>query len=118
MDCLVKCGAVLVLVFAAFVAHPCRCTSSLLLVALPGAGMLIVVSGPSRSGVYPASSGTRCCFSSLFIMVGALVKTGAVNDLARAATQLTGGNIVIGPPSVLTLWPDLGIITTFPTSPR
>lgn len=91
---LVKCGAVLVLVFAAFVAHPVLHIQPSL-VALLGAGMLIVVSGLTRSEYLSSVEwDTLLFFAGLFIMVGALVKTGVVNDLARAATQLTGGNIV------------------------
>ncbi|WP_053876420.1 ArsB/NhaD family transporter, partial [Mycobacterium tuberculosis] len=91
---LVKCGAVLVLVFAAFVAHPVLHIQPSL-VALLGAGMLIAVSGLTRSEYLSSVEwDTLLFFAGLFIMVGALVKTGVVNDLARAATQLTGGNIV------------------------
>ncbi|GFG76314.1 ArsB/NhaD family transporter [Mycobacterium botniense] len=91
---LIKCGVVLVLVFAAFIAH------SLLhmdpsVVALLGAGILIVVSGLERAD-YLASVewDTLLFFAGLFIMVGALVKTGVVGQLARSAATVTGGNAV------------------------
>lgn len=89
---LVKCGAVLVLVFAAFIAHPVlRMDPSV--VALLGAGILIVISGLERSD-YLASVewDSLLFFAGLFVMVGALVKTGIVDELARSATKLTGGN--------------------------
>ncbi len=77
-------AAGLVLVFAP---SPIRChiqPSS----GVAGAGMLIVVSGLTRSES-PSSVEWDTLFAGLF-MRPALVKTGVV-DLARAATQLTGG---------------------------
>ncbi|MGH3561215.1 MAG: SLC13 family permease, partial [Mycobacterium sp.] len=38
---------------------------------------------------------TLLFFAGLFIMVGALVKTGVVKDLARLATTATGGNALL-----------------------
>jgi Na+/H+ antiporter NhaD/arsenite permease-like protein len=92
---LIKCGAVLVLVFAAFIAHSVlRMDPSL--VALLGAGILIVISGVEHSD-YLASVewDSLLFFAGLFVMVGALVKTGIVDELARSATKLTGGNALL-----------------------
>ncbi|ORV99446.1 SLC13 family permease [Mycobacterium kyorinense] len=92
---LIKCGVVLVAVFAAFVAH------SLLhmdpsVVALLGAGILIVISGVERSDYLSSVEwDTLLFFAGLFIMVGALVKTGVINQLARLATTATGGNALL-----------------------
>lgn len=89
---LIKCGVVLLLVFAAFIAHPVLHIAPSL-VALLGAGVLIVISGLERSDYLSGVEwDTLLFFAGLFIMVGALVKTGVVNELARAATQLTGDN--------------------------
>jgi Na+/H+ antiporter NhaD/arsenite permease-like protein len=92
---LVKCGIVLVLVFAGFIAHaPLHLEPSL--VALLGAGILIVISGLERSD-YLASVewDSLLFFAGLFVMVGALVKTGVVDELARSATKATGGNALL-----------------------
>ncbi|MGH3555699.1 MAG: ArsB/NhaD family transporter, partial [Mycobacterium sp.] len=92
---LIKCGVVLVLVFAAFIAH------SLLhmdpsVVALLGAGILIVISRLERSDYLSSVEwDTLLFFAGLFVMVGALVKTGVVNELARLGTTATGGNTLL-----------------------
>ncbi|KZS81131.1 hypothetical protein A4G29_22650 [Mycobacterium kansasii] len=89
---LIKCGVVLLLVFAAFVAHPVLHIQPSV-VALLGAGVLVVISGLGRSDYLSSVEwDTLLFFAGLFIMVGALVKTGVVDKLARAATELTGGN--------------------------
>ncbi|MGH3563977.1 MAG: ArsB/NhaD family transporter, partial [Mycobacterium sp.] len=92
---LVKSGIVLVVVFAAFVGH-----SALHLepstVALLGAGVLIAASKLKRSDYLSSVDwDTLLFFAGLFIMVGALVKTGVVKDLARFATAATGGNALL-----------------------
>ncbi|KZS77906.1 ArsB/NhaD family transporter [Mycobacterium persicum] len=89
---LIKCGAVLLLVFAAFVAHPVLHIQPSV-VALLGAGVLVVISGLGRSDYLSSVEwDTLLFFAGLFVMVGALVKTGVVDKMARAATELTGGN--------------------------
>ncbi len=89
---LIKCGVVLLLVFAAFITHPMLHIQPSL-VALLGAGVLVVISGLERSDYLSSVEwDTLLFFAGLFIMVGALVKTGVIDELARAATQLTGGN--------------------------
>ncbi|MCV7399310.1 ArsB/NhaD family transporter [Mycobacterium fragae] len=92
---LIKCGVVLVLVFAAFIAHSLlRLDPSI--VALMGAGILIVISGQERSDYLSSVEwDSLLFFAGLFIMVGALVKTGVVNELARLATGVTGGNALL-----------------------
>ena len=88
---LIKCGVVLVAVLAGFVAHkPIHMEPSL--VALVGAGILIVISGLEHSDYLSGVEWeTLLFFAGLFVMVGALVKTGVVNKLARFATEATGG---------------------------
>ena len=89
---LVKCGVVMVLVFAAFVLHPVLHIEPAI-VALLGAGLLILISRLEHPDYLSSVEWeTLLFFAGLFIMVGALVKTGVVAELARAATQATGGN--------------------------
>ena len=89
---LIKCGVVLLLVFAAFVAHPVLHIEPSV-VALVGAGVLILISRMDRSD-YLASVEweTLLFFAGLFVMVGALVKTGVVGEIAQSAIDLTGGD--------------------------
>jgi Na+/H+ antiporter NhaD/arsenite permease-like protein len=91
----VKCGVVLILVFAGFVAHSAlRMDPSV--VALLGAGILIVISGLERADYLSSVEwDTLLFFAGLFVMVGALVKTGVVNSLARWAMTATGGNALL-----------------------
>lgn len=89
---LVTCSVVLLAVFTAFIAHaPLHMEPSV--VALLGAGVLIVASrlkpADYLSGV---EWDTLLFFAGLFIMVGALVKTGVVKQLARVAITATGGD--------------------------
>ncbi len=89
---LVKSGIVLTVVFAAFIAHSALHMEPST-VALLGAGVLIVISKLERSDYLSSVEwDTLLFFAGLFIMVGALVKTGVVKDLARLAITATGGN--------------------------
>jgi Na+/H+ antiporter NhaD/arsenite permease-like protein len=89
---LIKCGVVLLLVFTAFVSHSVLHIAPSV-VALLGAGVLILVSRLERRD-YLASVEweTLLFFAGLFVLVGALVKTGVVDELARSATEITGGD--------------------------
>ncbi|MBO0879306.1 MAG: ArsB/NhaD family transporter [Mycobacterium sp.] len=92
---LTKCGVVLVMVFAGFVAHKLIHMEPSL-VAMVGAGVLIVISGLTREFYLQSVEWeTLLFFSGLFIMVGALVKTGVISQLARLAGQATGGNALV-----------------------
>ncbi|BBZ14311.1 ArsB/NhaD family transporter [Mycobacterium branderi] len=92
---LVKCAVVLVLVFAAFIAHSALGMDPSV-VALLGAGVLIVTSGLERSAYLSSVEwDSLLFFAGLFVMVGALVKTGVVDELARSATKVTGGNTLL-----------------------
>ena len=63
------------------------------LVAMAGAGILIVMSGLSREFYLSSVEWeTLVFFGGLFIMVGALVRTGVINGLAHLASHATGGN--------------------------
>jgi Na+/H+ antiporter NhaD/arsenite permease-like protein len=92
---LIKCGVVMVLVLAGFIAHSAlRLEPSL--VALLGAGVLVVISRLEQSD-YLASVewDSLLFFAGLFVIVGALVKTGVVDELARSAATATGGNTLL-----------------------
>jgi Na+/H+ antiporter NhaD/arsenite permease-like protein len=92
---LIKCGVVLVAVLAGFVAHSAIHMAPSL-VALVGAGILIVISGLEHSDYLSSVEWeTLLFFAGLFVMVGALVKTGVVKDLARWATTATGGHALL-----------------------
>jgi Na+/H+ antiporter NhaD/arsenite permease-like protein len=89
---LLTCGAVLVVVFAAFVTHSLHHAAPSV-VALLGAGVLVLLS-QSKPQDYLASVewDTLLFFAGLFVMVGALVKTGVIANLAELATEATGGD--------------------------
>ncbi|MPZ85351.1 MAG: hypothetical protein GEV28_35185 [Actinophytocola sp.] len=89
---LIKCGLVLLAVFTAFVGHSVFHIEPSV-VALLGAGVLVLISG-SKPKDYLASVEweTLLFFAGLFIMVGALVKTGVIGDLAGLAADATGGD--------------------------
>jgi Na+/H+ antiporter NhaD/arsenite permease-like protein len=112
---LVKCGIVLVMVFAAFIAHPVLHIAPSI-VALVGAGALILISKLERSD-YLASVEweTLLFFAGLFIMVGALVKTGVVDQLAQSAIDATGGDALLTTMLILGVSaPVSGIIDNIP----
>lgn len=92
---LVACGVVLAAVFAAFIAHSVIHMEPSL-VALLGAGILIVVSRLEHSDYLSSVEWeTLLFFAGLFVMVGALVKTGVVKQLAHLAITATGGSTLI-----------------------
>jgi Na+/H+ antiporter NhaD/arsenite permease-like protein len=100
---LIKCGVVLVAVLAGFVAHSAIHMEPSL-VALVGAGILIVISGLEQSDYLSGVEwDTLLFFAGLFVMVGALVKTGVVKDLGRLATEATGGHALLTTMFILVL---------------
>jgi Na+/H+ antiporter NhaD/arsenite permease-like protein len=89
---LIKCGAVLAAVFAAFIGYS-MLHIELSVVALLGAGILILLSRlEHRDYLAGVEWETLLFFAGLFVMVGSLVKTGVIDQLARTATEFTGGN--------------------------
>jgi Na+/H+ antiporter NhaD/arsenite permease-like protein len=79
-------------VFAAFIGHSIIHIEPSV-VALLGAGVLIVISRVDREDYLGSVEWeTLLFFVGLFILVGALVKTGAIGTLARLAGDVTGGN--------------------------
>jgi len=89
---LIKSAVVLVLVFAAFIAHSVIHVEPSV-VALIGAGVLVLISGvEQRHYLGGIEWETLLFFAGLFILVGSLVKTGVIGDLARLAGDATGGS--------------------------
>ncbi len=112
---LIKCCVLLVAVFTAFIAHSALHIGPSM-VALLGAGILILISGLGRTDYLGSVEWeTLLFFAGLFVMVGALVKTGVVDDLARAATQATGGHALLTTMLILGVSaPVSGIIDNIP----
>jgi Na+/H+ antiporter NhaD/arsenite permease-like protein len=105
---LIQCGIVLVAVFAGFVAHK-EIHTEPSLVAMAGAGILIVISGLSREFYLSSVEWESLLFfAGLFIMVGALVRTGVVNGLAHAASHVTRGDAWTATMLILTVSFTLG----------
>lgn len=92
---LIKCAVVLVLVFAAFILHSVLHIEPAI-VALLGAGILVLISRLERSEYLSSvESETLLFFAGLFVMVGALVETGVIADVARWAVQATAGDALL-----------------------
>jgi Na+/H+ antiporter NhaD/arsenite permease-like protein len=66
------------------------------LVALLGAGFLVLISGlESRAYLAEIEWETLLFFAGLFVMVGALVATGVVEGIAEQLAQLVAGNLAL-----------------------
>ena len=92
---LVICGIVLAAVFIGFIGHTAFHIEPSV-VALLGAGVLMLVSRSKAGDVMPGVEWeTLVFFAGLFIMVGALVKTGVIGRVAEAAAATTGGNALV-----------------------
>ncbi len=89
---LIICGAVLAAVFAGFIGHTLFHVEPSV-VALFGAGLLILLSRSKPRDYMPSVEWeTLLFFAGLFVMVGALVKTGVIDRLAGSAAEATGGD--------------------------
>ncbi len=112
---LIKCGLVLTAVFAAFIGHSALHLEPSV-VALLGAGVLIMISRLERSDYLSGVEWeTLLFFAGLFVMVGALVDTGAIGALANAAADITGGNALLTTMGILGVSaPVSGIIDNIP----
>ncbi|MEU6719365.1 ArsB/NhaD family transporter [Nonomuraea sp. NPDC046802] len=92
---------VLALVLAAFVLHPVLHYAPSV-VALLGAGVLVAVTRVSaEQAVAEVEWPTLVFFAGLFVMVGALVETGVIGELARAAVAATDGQLTVATMGVL-----------------
>ncbi len=92
---LIKSGVVMVVVFAGFIVAPAIHVAPSL-VALEGAGLLILLSGLEQSDYLSNVEWDTLLFIvGLFVMVGALFKTGVIGMLGRLAADATGGNLLL-----------------------
>jgi Na+/H+ antiporter NhaD/arsenite permease-like protein len=92
---LVKSGAVLLLVFVGFVGHSVIHIEPAV-VALLGAGILVLVAqAKPKDYLAGVEWETLLFFAGLFVMIGALVKTGVIGRLAALAADATGGNALL-----------------------
>lgn len=112
---LIQCGVVLAAMFTAFIAHSALHLAPSV-VALLGAGVLILVSQLEPADYLAGVEWeTLLFFAGLFVMVGALVKTGVINSLARLAGDATGGNPLVAVMGILAVSaPVSGIIDNIP----
>ena len=89
---LIVCGAVLTAVFIGFIGHAAFHIEPSV-VALLGAGVLVLLSRSKPGDFMPSVEWeTLLFFAGLFVMIGALVKTGVITGLAEAAARATGGD--------------------------
>jgi Na+/H+ antiporter NhaD/arsenite permease-like protein len=88
---LVKCGAVLLLVFIGFIGHSAFHIEPSV-IALLGAGLLVLISRLQPGDYMPSVEWqTLLFFAGLFILVGGLVETGVVETLATELSERTEG---------------------------
>jgi len=93
---------VLVLVTAGFVLHTTLHFEPAV-VAILGAGLLVAISRiKAEEAVREVEWPTLVFFMGLFIMVGALIEVGIIEQLAAAAVEATGGKLLLT--SMLLLW--------------
>lgn len=107
---LLQCGIVLGVVFVGFILHQqIRMEPSM--VAMAGAGILIVISGIEREFYLGSVEWeTLLFFAGLFIMVGALVRTGVIKELAQVASHVAQGNLWTATLLILTISFTLGSV--------
>ncbi|MCE1174178.1 MAG: ArsB/NhaD family transporter [Propionibacteriales bacterium] len=99
---LIRSMIVLALVLAGFTLHGVLHLEPSL-VALLGAGLLILVSRlPARSYLVDVEWETLLFFAGLFVLVGSLVKTGVIAQLADALVAATGDSVPVA--MMLLLW--------------
>lgn len=112
---LMECGIVLALVFVAFITHSIIHVEPAV-AALLGAGTLIVITGIEPEHYLDSVEWeTLLFFAGLFILVGSLVKTGVIRQLARLAGEATGGNPLLAAMAILLISAVLsGIIDNIP----
>jgi Na+/H+ antiporter NhaD/arsenite permease-like protein len=112
---LIICGIVLAGVFAGFIGHAALHIEPSV-VALLGAGLLVLLSRSKPRDFMPSVEWeTLLFFTGLFIMIGALVKTGVIGALAEAAARATGGDALVATMLILFVSAILsGIIDNIP----
>jgi Na+/H+ antiporter NhaD/arsenite permease-like protein len=98
---LIKCGVVMLAVLIGFVVSPTIHIAPSL-VAMLGAGILILVSRREQPDYLSHVEWDTLLFMvGLFIMVGALLKTGVINMLGHLAADATGGNTLLATMGIL-----------------
>jgi Na+/H+ antiporter NhaD/arsenite permease-like protein len=112
---LIKSGAVLLIVFTGFVGHAVFHIEPSV-VALLGAGLLVLISGvQTKDYMSSVEWQTLLFFAGLFIMVGALVKTGVIGNLADQVGQATDGKPLLAVMLILVVSAVLsGIVDNIP----
>jgi Na+/H+ antiporter NhaD/arsenite permease-like protein len=91
---LVQSLGVLALVLAGFVTSPLTGLAPSV-VALLGAGLLLLISSvTSQEALAEVEWETLVFFAGLFVMVGALVNTGVIDDLAHLLVAVTGSSLL------------------------
>ena len=112
---LITCAIVLTAVFAAFIAHSIIHIEPAV-TALLGAGILIVITGVEPEHYLDSVEWeTLLFFAGLFILVGSLVKTGVIGQLAELAGRATGGNPLSAAMAILVVSAVLsGVIDNIP----
>lgn len=112
---LIKCALVLAAVFAGFIGHSLFHIDPSV-VALLGAGILVLISGvPQQEFLSAVEWDTLLFFAGLFVMIGALVKTGVIENLSRYAVDATGGNALVATMLILAVSAVLsGVIDNIP----
>jgi anion transporter len=89
---LIICAVVLTAVFIGFIGHAALHIEPSV-VALLGAGILVLLSRSKPRDFMPSVEWeTLLFFAGLFVMIGALVKTGVITQIAEAAARATGGD--------------------------
>jgi Na+/H+ antiporter NhaD/arsenite permease-like protein len=95
LQLLVKSGAVLAAVLIGFVGHSFLHVEPSV-VALLGAGLLVLISGlTARDYMGSVEWQTLLFFAGLFVMVGALVRTGVISSLAEQIGRFTEGKALL-----------------------
>lgn len=112
---LIKCGSVLLLVLTGFVGRSVIHVDPSV-VALLGAGLLVLIAGvPTRDYMSSVEWQTLLFFAGLFVMVGALVRTGVIGDLADQVGKTTNGRPLLAVMLILAVSAVLsGIVDNIP----
>jgi Na+/H+ antiporter NhaD/arsenite permease-like protein len=112
---LVKSGAVLAAVLVGFVGHSFLHVEPSV-VALLGAGLLVLISGlQTKDYMSSVEWQTLLFFAGLFVMVGALVKTGVISSLAGQIGRITEGRALFATLLILVVSAVLsGVIDNIP----
>jgi anion transporter len=112
---LIKSGAVLLVVLIGFVGHAVFQIEPSV-VALLGAGLLVLISGvQTKDYMGSVEWQTLLFFAGLFVMVGALVKTGVISNLADLVADATGGRPLLATMLILVVSAVLsGVVDNIP----